>query len=60
MGSDGTLGAAFIKEAGGRVLAQDRATSAVYGMPASVVSARCADTVLPLHKIATEIARYCA
>jgi two-component system, chemotaxis family, protein-glutamate methylesterase/glutaminase len=59
MGTDGTIGAACIKEAGGKVLAQDEATCAVYGMPASVFQSGCVDKVLPLPKIADEITRVC-
>jgi two-component system chemotaxis response regulator CheB len=60
MGIDGTQGAAYIKAAGGTVLAQDEATSAVYGMPMSVAKAGYADKVLPLHKIADGIVDACA
>ena len=60
MGIDGTKGSSYIKAAGGKVLAQDEATSAVYGMPMSVVKAGYADQVLPLHKIADGITKACA
>ncbi|MFB3820291.1 MAG: chemotaxis response regulator protein-glutamate methylesterase [Candidatus Methylomirabilales bacterium] len=60
MGSDGTKGCAAIKAAGGRVLAQDEATSVVYGMPRSVVEAGLADKVVPLPDVAGEIAALCA
>ena len=59
MGTDGTEGAACIKKAGGKILAQDEATSAIYGMPMSVAKAGHADVILPLNKIAEEIARIC-
>ncbi len=39
MGSDGTRGAADIVAAGGSVIAQDEATSVVWGMPRSVAQA---------------------
>jgi two-component system chemotaxis response regulator CheB len=52
MGSDGTSGARRIKAAGGRVIAQDQATSAIYGMPRSVVEAGMADLVVPLPEMA--------
>ena len=48
MGSDGTLGAAEIKRAGGKIVAQDAATCVVYGMPRSVVEAGLADHQVPL------------
>jgi two-component system chemotaxis response regulator CheB len=60
MGIDGTAGASYIKSAGGKVLVQDESTSAVYGMPMSVVKAGCADQILPLHKIADGIVEACA
>jgi len=59
MGIDGTQGAYFIKSAGGTVMAQDEATSAVYGMPMSVAKAGYADKVLPLNKIADAIIEAC-
>jgi two-component system chemotaxis response regulator CheB len=60
MGIDGTQGAAYIRAAGGKIIAQDEATSAVYGMPMSVVKAGYADQVLPLHKISDGIVEACA
>jgi len=55
MGDDGTKGASLIKNAGGRILAQDEATSTIYGMPRSVIEAGFADAVLPLDKISNHI-----
>lgn len=57
MGHDGAAGATAIKQAGGRVLVQNEATSVVYGMAASVVRAGSADAVLPLTQIAESIIR---
>jgi two-component system chemotaxis response regulator CheB len=57
MGSDGMLGVRFIRENGGIVLAQDQASSAVWGMPGAVASAGLAHKVLPLNAIAAEIVR---
>ncbi len=57
MGSDGMLGARLIREHGGSVLAQDQATSAVWGMPGAVAHAGLAHKVLPLNTIAAEILR---
>jgi two-component system, chemotaxis family, protein-glutamate methylesterase/glutaminase len=59
MGMDGTEGSMYIKAAGGTVLAQDEATCAVFGMPASVINAGRADKVVPLNKMAMEIIRSC-
>ncbi len=52
MGTDGTAGAHQIKAVGGQIIAEHESTSAVYGMPASVIKAGLADQVLPLPKIA--------
>jgi len=57
MGADGTRGAAVIKEAGGEVIAQDEASSVVWGMPGSVVAASLADGIYPLSDIAPEVVR---
>jgi two-component system chemotaxis response regulator CheB len=51
MGSDGTNGARSLTEAGAAVLAQDEATSTVWGMPGSVAKAGLAQAVLPLGEI---------
>jgi two-component system chemotaxis response regulator CheB len=55
MGADGLGGARAVHEAGGVVLAQDEATSAVWGMPGRVAEAGIADAVLPLASIAGEL-----
>ncbi|RMD86710.1 MAG: chemotaxis response regulator protein-glutamate methylesterase [Candidatus Dadabacteria bacterium] len=57
MGKDGCNGCRWIKEAGGYVIAQDEATSVVWGMPGYVVQEGLADAVLPLCEIATELER---
>ena len=55
MGRDGVDGAARIVESGGTVLAQDAASSAVWGMPGAVATAGLAAAVLPPEQIATHI-----
>jgi len=40
---------------GGRVIAQDRATSKVWGMPAAAIATGCVDWILPLDKIGEAI-----
>lgn len=55
MGRDGANGAAEIRKQGGDVLAQDEATSVVWGMPGAVVHAGLADRVLPLQQIGPEL-----
>ncbi|WP_232629651.1 protein-glutamate methylesterase/protein-glutamine glutaminase [Methylobacterium sp. Leaf118] len=51
MGSDGTAGSRALVEAGGVLLAQDEATSTVWGMPGSVAKAGLCHAVLPLPEI---------
>ena len=55
MGCDGTAGVRSLKRAGAYVIAQDEATSVVWGMPGSVVRAGLADEVLPLGDIAAAV-----
>jgi two-component system chemotaxis response regulator CheB len=57
MGSDGTRGATDIVAAGGSVIAQDEATSVVWGMPRSVAQAGLCSAVLALDQIAPRILR---
>ncbi|MFU1779791.1 chemotaxis-specific protein-glutamate methyltransferase CheB [Haloarcula japonica] len=55
MGEDGADGIRRIKQAGGKTIAQDEATSAVYGMPKRAVETGCVDAVLPIDDIADGI-----
>jgi two-component system chemotaxis response regulator CheB len=57
MGQDGLRGCEAIHEAGGQILAQDEATSVVWGMPGYVAQAGLADRVLPISLIGDEILR---
>jgi two-component system, chemotaxis family, protein-glutamate methylesterase/glutaminase len=57
MGQDGLHGAQILKARGASILAQDEASSVVWGMPGAVVNAGLADSVLPLDKIVPEIIR---
>jgi two-component system, chemotaxis family, protein-glutamate methylesterase/glutaminase len=57
MGHDGLRGSEAIHAAGGQILAQDEATSVVWGMPGSVARAGLADRVAPLSLIADDILR---
>jgi two-component system chemotaxis response regulator CheB len=57
MGSDGTRGAQDIVAAGGNVIAQDEATSVVWGMPGAAAQAGVCSAVLPLDQIAPKIVR---
>jgi two-component system, chemotaxis family, protein-glutamate methylesterase/glutaminase len=56
MGADGTRGAGDIVAAGGSVIAQDEATSVVWGMPGSAAHAGWCSAVLPLDQIAPKLA----
>lgn len=60
MGSDGTAGARHLIKAGATVIAQDEATSIVWGMPGSVVKAGLAHEVLPLDAIGRSLKNYIA
>ncbi|MBP7791581.1 MAG: chemotaxis response regulator protein-glutamate methylesterase [Candidatus Goldbacteria bacterium] len=51
MGKDGTAGAEKIKEKGGRVIAQDKETSVIFGMPRIAIEKGVVDVVAPLQKI---------
>ncbi|TVQ33272.1 MAG: chemotaxis response regulator protein-glutamate methylesterase [Phycisphaeraceae bacterium] len=55
MGADGLLGARELKAKGGIVLAQDEATSVVYGMPRAVAREGLADASLPPTGIITHL-----
>jgi two-component system chemotaxis response regulator CheB len=56
MGKDGLEGATALKERGGRLIAQDEATSVVYGMPRAVAEAELTDLVLPMDDVAEALA----
>ena len=55
MGRDGAVGARRIADLGAHVLAQDEATSVVWGMPGAVVGAGAATEVLPLERIGPRV-----
>ena len=55
MGGDGADGIVELKDAGARTIAQDEATSAVYGMPKRAVETGCVDSVLAIDDIASGI-----
>jgi len=55
MGHDGRDGCATLKEKGAQVVAQDEATSVVWGMPGAVASAGLADSLLPIDQIGPKI-----
>ncbi|MFB6201597.1 MAG: chemotaxis response regulator protein-glutamate methylesterase [Halorhabdus sp.] len=55
MGEDGAAGIQAIKDAGGRTLVQDEASSAVYGMPKRAIETGSVDSVCPLDDLAPTI-----
>lgn len=57
MGTDGFKGMQHLKALGGVTLAQDEATSTIYGMPRACIEGGVADGVLPLDQIGPEIAK---
>jgi two-component system chemotaxis response regulator CheB len=57
MGTDGARGSGDIVAAGGQVVAQDQATSVVWGMPGAVAQAGLASELLPLSDVASALER---
>lgn len=57
MGQDALRGCELVREAGGQIVVQDKASSVVWGMPGLVASAGLADAVLPLGDMAGEIVK---
>lgn len=57
MGSDGMRGGKDIVAAGGSVMAQDEATSVVWGMPGAAANAGICAAILPLNQIAPKLVR---
>ncbi len=55
MGVDGAAGMTAIKERGGATIAQDEASSLVYGMPQAAVKMGCIDRICSLERIPVEI-----
>ncbi len=58
MGNDGYKGMQLLKQRGGLTIAQDEATSTIYGMPKACVDGGVADEVLPLGQIGFEISKF--
>ncbi len=59
MGKDGLRGAEELKRLGARIIAQDKASSTVYGMPKAVADAGISDRICPLEKIPGTILEFC-
>ena len=60
MGSDGLKGGQVVVDSGGNVIAQDEASSVVWGMPGAVATAGICSAVLPLNEIPQQILRMAA
>jgi two-component system, chemotaxis family, protein-glutamate methylesterase/glutaminase len=56
-GRDGTDGVQAVRAAGGVVIAQDRGTSQIFGMPKSAIATGAVSAVLPLEEIAPHLCR---
>jgi len=59
MGSDGAKGAMSISRAGGQIIAQDQATSLIWGMPGAVVRAGLAKKIVALGDVYQELYEHC-
>lgn len=55
MGSDGARGITEIKKSNGYIIAQDKESSVVFGMPKLAIETGCVDKIIPLNGIANEI-----
>lgn len=60
MGEDGIEGTREVRDADGYVIAQDEASSVVWGMPGAVVRADLAHQVLPVDQIGTTVGAICS
>jgi two-component system, chemotaxis family, protein-glutamate methylesterase/glutaminase len=60
MGEDGLAGLRALRAVGGQILAQDEASSVVFGMPGAAVAAGIADAIVPLHMVAGQLRRMIA
>jgi len=58
MGSDGAKGGKVMVDAGGTVIAQDEASSVVWGMPGAAAQAGICTALLPLRDVAGYINKY--
>jgi two-component system response regulator WspF len=59
MGRDGAHGLRALRESGAATIVQDRATSAVYGMPKAAAEMNAASDILPLAAIAPRLVELC-
>jgi two-component system chemotaxis response regulator CheB len=59
IGDDGVAGLSAMRKAGALTVAQDQATSAVFGMPRAAIECGAAELVRPIGAIADELFRVC-
>ncbi len=59
MGADGAAGLAAMRKAGARTVAQDEATSVVFGMPMEAIKLGAAEKVVPLGEVARTLLGWC-
>jgi two-component system chemotaxis response regulator CheB len=55
MGNDGAVGAAAIRSAGGKVIAEDRSTAVVFGMPHQAIRSGAVDVIAPLEGVCASV-----
>jgi two-component system chemotaxis response regulator CheB len=55
MGSDGSSGLSLMKRNGSTIIAQDKASCVVYGMPKKPIDDGIVDIIAPLDSLAEEI-----
>jgi len=60
MGADGAQGMLRMRQAGARTIAQDEATSTVFGMPMEAIKCGAAEKVLPLQDVARHLLQMAA
>lgn len=60
MGDDGAKGMREMKDNGAYNIAQDEATSVVFGMPQEAIKHGGVDKIMPLQRIASEVVRFCS
>ncbi len=60
MGKDGALGLKALRDKGHYTIAQDEASSAVYGMPKAAAALDAAVEILPLARIAPRLVEFAA
>jgi two-component system chemotaxis response regulator CheB len=57
MGADGVLGLRLMKRKGAQIIAQDKQSCVVFGMPSEAINAGVVDHIVPLAQIASEIVK---